>query len=152
MIRSLTDGERAIAIEAFGSALELEVVRILTTPWPFDRAFVPGRWFGRDWIAWPSASLPPDIAEASVAHQATLVHELTHVWQSQNGVNLLLGKLRAGDGAAAYRYPVGEAVAWDRLSIEQQAMVVEHRFKLSRGMKTPEARGFYDRLCPWVDV
>ena len=58
VIRSLTDGERSLAAEAFGDALALDSIRFLPAPWPFDRAFVPGRWFGRDWIVWPARTLP----------------------------------------------------------------------------------------------
>lgn len=148
MIRALTEGERALATEAFGDALQLERLRFLSAPWPFDRAFVPGRWFGRDWIVWPGASLPADMAAAPLRFQAVFVHELTHVWQAQQGINLLSGKIRAGDRPSSYEYPVGMDCDWGRLNIEQQAMVVEHRFRLTRGQRTPADRAFYDRVCP----
>ena len=148
MIRALTDGERDLADEAFADALDLDSIRFLPAPWPFNRAFVPGRWFGRDWIVWPADALPPDIAAAPLRLQAMLVHELTHVWQAQQGVNLLTGKLRAGDRPSSYEYPVGMDCDWGGLNIEQQAMVVEHRFRLSRGQRTPADRAFYDRVCP----
>ena len=148
MIRPLTDGERALATEAFGDALHLDAIRFLTAPWPLDRAFVPGRWFGRDWIVWPARTLPPDIMSAPLPLQALLIHELTHVWQAQQGVNLLTGKIRAGDRPSSYEYPVGMACHWDGLNIEQQAMVVEHRFRLSRGGRVPADHAFYDRICP----
>ena len=148
MIRSLTDGERALAAEAFGEALALDPIRLLPVPPPFDRAFVPGRWFRRDWIVWPRRTLPPDIAAAPLRLQAVLIHELTHVWQAQQGVNLLTGKLRAGDRPSSYEYPVGMDCDWGGLNIEQQAMVVEHRFRLTRGQTTPADRAFYDRVCP----
>ncbi|MDO9586295.1 MAG: hypothetical protein Q7J13_00015 [Brevundimonas sp.] len=148
MIRGLTPGERRLAVEAFDDALALDGIRFLPAPWPFDRAFVPGRWFGQDWIVWPGRTLPPDLAAATLRLQAVLVHELTHVWQAQQGVNLLTGKLRAGDRPAAYEYPVGLDCGWEALNIEQQAMVVEHRFRLSRGQRAPADAAFYDRVCP----
>lgn len=148
MIRALTAGERALAEEAFGDSLILETVRFLQVPRPFDRAFVAGRWFARDWIVWPGRSLPADIAAAPLQLQATFIHELTHVWQAQQGVNLLTGKLKAGDRPSSYEYPVGMDCDWGDLNIEQQAMVVEHRFRLTRGQKTPADRAFYDRVCP----
>lgn len=148
MIRTLTAGELALAEEAFGDSLELGKIRLLPSPWPFNRAFVAGRWFGRDWIVWPGRTLPPDIADAAMRLQATFIHELTHVWQAQQGVNLLTGKLKAGDRPSSYEYPVGMDCDWGDLNIEQQAMVVEHRFRLSRGGKTPADQAFYDRVCP----
>ena len=148
MIRALTTGERALAHEAFGETLDLDRVRLLPSPWPFNRAFVPGNWFGRTWIVWPRPTLIEDLSEATLKFQAMLVHELTHVWQAQQGVNLLTGKLRAGDSIASYEYPVGVDCDWGRLNIEQQAMVVEHRFRLSRGGRVPADKDFYDRVCP----
>jgi hypothetical protein len=148
VIRPLTEGEAALARGAFGDALDLGPIRFLAAPRPLARAFVPGRWFGRDWIVWPRATLPADIAAASLKLQATLVHELTHVWQAQQGVNLLTGKIRAGDRPASYQYPVGMDCSWGGLNIEQQAMVVEHRFRLLNGGKAPAGADFYDRVCP----
>ncbi|MFN3931292.1 MAG: hypothetical protein ACK4JY_06020 [Brevundimonas sp.] len=148
MIRPLTTGERDLAREAFGDDLHSDTVRLLPAPWPFNRAFVPGRWFGREWIVWPARSLPPDITAAPLGLQALLIHELTHVWQAQQGVNLLTGKLRAGDRPASYAYPTGMDCRWAGLNIEQQAMVVEHRFRLLRGGAVPAPVEFYDRVCP----
>jgi len=148
MIRALKTGERALASEAFGESLELDRIRLLSSPWPFDRAFVAGRWFGRDWIVWPGRALPSDMASGPIRFQATFIHELTHIWQAQQGVNLLTGKLRAGDRPTSYEYPLGMDCAWGDLNIEQQAMVVEHRFRLTRGQRTPADRAFYDRVCP----
>lgn len=147
-MRRLTAGERALAEEVFGDALDLGPIRILPAPWPFARAFVPGRWFGRDWIVWPFRSLPEDFALALLHQQAVLVHELVHVWQAQQGINLLAGKLAAGDRRASYAYPLDDSCLWEKLNIEQQAMVVEHRFRLSRGGRAPGGQAFYDRVCP----
>lgn len=146
-MRGLTEGERRLARGEFGEALALDPVRIAGTPWPFDRAFVPGRWFGRDWILWPGRGLPADFAKAPVRLQAVFIHELVHVWQAQRGVNLLAGKIRAGDGPSAYGYPQAPC-GWDQLNIEQQAMAVEHRFKAGRGLRVPEEAALYGGLCP----
>lgn len=148
MRRPLTPGEIALAREQFGDGLEYGQIRFLRAPWPFTRAFVPGAWFGREWIVWPDKTLPEDLSKAALRLQAVFVHELTHVWQAQQGVNLITGKLRAGDRPASYEYPVAADCRWDDLNIEQQAMVVEHRFRLSRGMKVPADQSFYDRVCP----
>lgn len=148
MIRVLTVAEQALAEPVFGDSVNLASVRLLSSPWPFDRAFVAGRWFGRDWIVWPGRTLPRDIAAAPLRLQAIFIHELTHVWQAQQGVNLLTGKLKAGDRTSSYDYPLGMDCAWGDLNIEQQAMVVEHRFRLSRGGRTPADQAFYDRVCP----
>lgn len=149
-VRALTPNEVELAVEVFGDALRLETVRVLRTPWPFTRAFVPGRWFWREWILWPSERYESDMAVAPLPVQATFIHEMVHVWQAQKGVNLLFAKLKAGDTADSYRYEVNDDCFWDGLNIEQQAMVVEHRFRLSRGLRVPADRAFYDRVCPLV--
>lgn len=147
-VRALTLAERDLALEAIGPALDLDPVRLLATPWPLVRAFVPGFWFGRGWIVWPRRQWVEDVTQAPIGAQALLVHELVHVWQAQVGVNLLAGKLRAGDRPASYVYPLDDACVWEGLNIEQQAMVVEHRFRLSRGRAVPGDHAFYDRVCP----
>lgn len=147
MIRSLTEGERALAAEMFGEALWLDTIRMVTAPWPVFRAFVAGRWFGRDWIVWPRADAAPDFALETVRRQAVFIHELVHVWQAQSGVGLAGAKLRAGFSEAAYLYP-DQPCGWDALNIEQQAMVVQHRFLRMHGIAVPPAHEHFDRLCP----
>lgn len=146
--RSLTTGETELARSVFGNAIRLETVRILSAPWPLTRAFVPGCWFGRDWIVWPGKQVPADASKAPLGVQALLIHELVHVWQAQQGVNLLAAKIRAGDSAASYRYPL-DCADWTTLNIEQQASLIEHRFRLSKGQGMPADVAFYDRLCPF---
>ncbi|WP_374469478.1 hypothetical protein [Phenylobacterium sp.] len=130
--RSLTPGERALAAEMFGAGLDAARVRIWAIPL-WNRAFVAGP----SLIAWPARDLPMDFAQASLAAQGVFVHELTHVWQAQNGVTLLLAKLRAGDSEASYAYEAAGLSDFARLNIEQQAMVVQHAFLASRGARTP---------------
>ena len=79
MARQLTSGEAALAREALGQDFDAGPVRILAAPWPVKRAFVIGRWFGRDWIVWPRTALPDDIAAAPLGRQSTFIHELTHL-------------------------------------------------------------------------
>ncbi|WP_337187809.1 hypothetical protein [Phenylobacterium sp.] len=138
-IRSLTAGERALGAEMFGAGLDTDRVRILAVP-AWNRAFVAGPTL----IVWPAATCPVDFAAAEVPlrHQAVFVHELTHVWQAQNGISLILAKLRAGDGPRAYAYDL-DGPPFAAMNIEQQAMVVEHAFLASRGDETPHPAARY---------
>lgn len=149
MIRGLTPGEARLADAVLGGDLDPSRVRLLASPWPFDRAFVPGRAFGHEWIVWPNRTLPSDFTTAPLRLQAVFVHEMVHVWQAQQGVNLLTGKLSAGDSAASYTYPTDDGCHWCTLNIEQQAMLVEHRFRLSRGAYAPAGEAFYERVLPF---
>ena len=139
-VRRLTAGERRLAAEMFGRGLDAARVRIFAIP-VWDRAFVAGPGL----IVWPAATARPDFAAADVplAVQAVFVHELTHVWQAQNGVWLLAAKLRAGDSAAAYAYDLAGDSDFARLNIEQQAMVVEHAFLSLRGVRAQHSPELY---------
>jgi hypothetical protein len=146
--RRLTEEERALAAEVFGDALDPAPVRVLALPasWP-DRAFVPGRAFGRSWIVYPRAQARRDFSTGPLWSQATFVHELVHVWQAQAGVWLPWAKLRAGDGRRAYRYGL-DGRPFASLNIEQQAMAVEHAFRLSRGGTAPFEAAAYQGWLP----
>lgn len=147
--RSLTGAEKALARRVFGDHIELDTVRFIASPKPFNRAFVAGRWFGRDWIVWPGERLAEDYSAAELSSRATFIHELVHVWQAQQGVNLAWAKIRAGDSADAYGYVPDDNCRWGGLNIEQQAMVVEHAFKLSQGGAAPAAKAFYRSIAPF---
>jgi hypothetical protein len=143
----LAPGERALAEEVFGSGLNADRVRIAAIPL-WDRAFVAGPGL----MVWPRAALRPDFGapETPLAVQATFVHELTHVWQAQNGVRLLIAKLKAGDSAASYAYDLDAPCEFATLNIEQQAMVVEHAFLASRGRAVQHPPEAYANLGrPW---
>jgi hypothetical protein len=137
-LRRLTAGERALAAEMFGAGLDPARVRILALP-VWNRAFVAGPGL----IVWPAAQAPLDFADEPLPAQAVFVHELTHVWQAQNGVALLLAKLKAGDSDASYAYDLAGGPDFAALNIEQQAMVVEHAFLASRGARTPHPAELY---------
>lgn len=127
-LRPLTRGERALACEMFGEALDAARIRLIALPvWP--RAFATGKTL----LAFPTAQAATDFAAAPLALQGLFVHELTHVWQAQNGTALLPAKIRAGDGRAAYAYDLFDGRGFADLNIEQQAMVAQHAFLASRG-------------------
>jgi hypothetical protein len=141
LTRPLTSAERDLAHEMFGSAVDPSGVRILALPvWP--RAFVAGPRL----IAWPASQLPADFGAAPLGLQAVFVHELTHIWQAQRGVSLLLAKLKAGDSAASYAYDLAAGPGFAALNIEQQAMVVQHAFLASRGAETPFPARLYAEI------
>jgi hypothetical protein len=133
-LRRLTGGEKALAAAVFGSALALERVRIFALP-VWRRPFAAGPAL----VFWPASSALEDFSQARLSLQGVLVHELTHVWQAQAGVNLVLAKLRAGDGPEAYHYEPVVGLRFSDLNIEQQAMAVQHAFLASRGASTPFA-------------
>ena len=128
--RRFTAGECGLATEMFGAGIAPERLRLLALP-IWRRAFVAGPGL----MVWPRARLRNDFAAGDVplSVQAVFVHELTHVWQAQNGMRLLWAKLKAGDRPEAYAYDLDCGATFRDLNIEQQAMVVEHAFLASRG-------------------
>jgi len=144
-LRRLTEGERGLAAEMFGPALDARRVRILALP-VWSRAFVAGPAL----MVWPAAQAAADFSAAALGVQAVFVHELTHVWQAQQGVGLLRAKLRAGDSAASYAYDLAAGPAFPALNIEQQAMVVQDAFLSRRGQSTPHPAKLYaDAASSW---
>lgn len=142
-LRRLTTAERDLAREVFGSGLDAARVRVFAAPlWP--RAFAPCSRL----IVWPAKGALEDFGAASVRLQSVFVHELTHVWQAQHGVNLLAAKLRAGDGPRAYAYDLGRDCDFAGLNIEQQAMMVQHAFLAARGAGAPYPAELYLAAAP----
>lgn len=139
-LRRLSEGECALAREVFGAGIEPARIRILAIPF-WNRAFVAGPGL----IVWPAATVRTDFSEPAtpLRVQGVFVHELTHVWQAQNGVQLLLAKIKAGDREESYAYDLSGGPAFPAMNIEQQAMVVEHAFLASRGGKAPHDRALY---------
>lgn len=145
MLRPLTEGEQALAREVFGADLDAGRVRLFSIPY-WNRAFVAS---GR-LVVWPARAMRPDFAAPDVplTVKAVFVHELTHVWQAQNGVSLLLGKVRAGDGPKSYAYDLAAGAEFSQLNIEQQAMVVQHAFLLRHGGQAPFPAEAYASVLP----
>ena len=153
--RPLTPGERDLSREMFGDALQLHAVRVLSCPLlarTTRRPFCAGGllWPGRSLILYPPAEARADFADAPRGEQGVFIHEMTHVWQSQRGVNLLLAKLRAGDAPASYAYDLTPGCAWDGFNIEQQAMLVQHAFLLRRGRPSRHPESTYLAVLPFT--
>jgi hypothetical protein len=153
-VRGLTEGERRLAEEVFGPGLDTERVRIWSPPVPKPlrrRPFVPGDllWPGRDLIIWSGAPLDFTATEVPAYTRSVFVHEMTHVWQSQQGVNLLFAKLRAGDSAASYQYVLETGSRWPAFNIEQQAMIVQHDYLRRCGGECPYPAEAYAAVLPF---
>lgn len=144
-LRRLTPGEQALATQVFGPGLRVDRVLLLTIPL-WNRPFAAG---GR-LLVWPARAALPDFSKGPLFLQSVFVHEMTHVWQAQNGVNLILAKLQAGDSRASYAYDLADGRPFQALNIEQQAMVIQHAFLAGRGGAAPHPRAAYDRiLAAW---
>ena len=120
--RMLATSEKDILFPIFGDAVAYEKVRIVTS----------------SLIAAPTTlgnyiRIPPGYSISN----ATLVHEMTHIWQFQTRGNSYISDslvhqtaaiISGGDRNAAYSYTIVPGQSFSRYTAEQQAMIVEDYF------------------------
>ncbi|MCG3878061.1 type IV secretion protein Rhs [Psychrobacter sp. Ps6] len=118
--RYLTVGEIALARLVFGDSLKLDEVRLKTTWWVLKNYAVSPNgniYFNpADWI--------DDFSAASLGKQSWLIHELTHVWQLQQGLKVVRGALID----RRYDYVLETGKSFFEYGIEQQARMVQDYF------------------------
>ena len=128
--RPLTSAEIAMARSVFGDAIDYAPVRIEQRKWAF---FQP-----RETVMAPTGCIHfhpkgtryrDDFACGNLDDQGLLIHELTHIWQSQNGIYLPLRR----HPFCRYDYAIRAGLPLKRYGIEQQAEIVRHTFVLRRG-------------------
>lgn len=134
--RYLTDRERALAKGMFGHAIDLTQVRIIRRKWfPFQPRKVTMAPRGNIHFHPEGAAYCDCFASSPRQWQGHLVHELVHVWQHQQGVNLVLRR----HPFCRYSYTIKPGWTLDRYGIEQQAEIVRHTFLLRQGVTVPGA-------------
>ena len=130
-VRPLTAGERAIAAHVFGPALDPDPVTLRRGKWfPFQPRAVTMAPDGHVWFHPRGTEWRDDFAAAGLASRKLFVHELTHVWQTQSGVNLILARRPF----APYAYlPLTPGKPFPAYGIEQQACIVADAYVLGEG-------------------
>ena len=129
--RPLTPGEIALTRSVFGDAIDPGTVTVRRRRWfPFQP---------RDTVMAPSGHLHfhpktslyrDDFAGEDVHAQGLFIHEMTHVWQHQRGVCLLVAR----HPFCRYHYSLKPGWPLWRYGIEQQAEIVRHAFLLRKGV------------------
>ena len=146
--RPLTQAETALAAAMFGDAIDYGRVRLARRKWAF---FQP-----KDVVMAPRGCIHfhprgqlwcEDFGVAHVTTQGLFLHEMTHVWQHQRGINLVLRR----HPFCRYDYSFRPGVTLPRYGIEQQAEIVRHAFLLRRGLIVPGAPPLsqYETLLPF---
>jgi len=147
--RPLSPGEIALAESVFGDAIDYAKVRVHERKyWPFHL---------RDWIMAPDGQLwlhpagplaGVDFATAGIALQGLFIHEMTHVWQHQQGLCLLLRR----HPFCRYAYRLEPGKAFERYGIEQQAEIARDAFLARSGLTRPGAdpTADYAALLPFT--
>lgn len=147
--RPPTDGERRLIDHVFGGALDHERMTFRRGKWWFlQPAWIVMAPDGHIWFHPNNLSWRADFATAPLGLRALVVHELVHVWQHQQGVDLV----RARKPFASYRYlPLKPGKPFGAYGIEQQAEIVRHAYVLREGGRVPHAPplGAYAALIPF---
>jgi hypothetical protein len=147
--RPLTAGEIALAYSVFGTAIDYAPVRIIQRKWAF---FQP-----RETVMAPRGNLHfhpkgcqycDDFAHGHRDEQGLFIHEMTHVWQHQQGIFLPLRRLPF----ARYDYAIRPGQPLVRYGIEQQAEIVRHAFLLRAGATVRGAPPLaqYESILPFA--
>ena len=118
--RKLNNNEIALARSVFGESIELDKIHLKTAWWVLKNYAVSPNgniYFNQaNWIA--------DFSKASISKQSWLIHELTHIWQLQNGLKVVRGALIN----RRYNYVLIAGKPFIKYGIEQQARMVEDYF------------------------
>ena len=131
-LRSLTANEIEMAKTVFSDGIDYTRVRIrrgLPLMPNMKVAVSPN-----GCIYFPKQSCPADFALADRSYRIWLIHELTHVWQYQQGFRTWLGGLALALSGGyrkrrAYAYPPPEQItSFNDLNMEQQADLIAHYF------------------------
>lgn len=149
--RPLTPGERALAAGVFGSTLDPDRVTLRRGKWfPFQPRAVTMAPDGHVWFHPHGSEWRDDFAAAGLASRTLLVHELTHVWQHQRGVNLVLRRYPF----MRYAYlPLEPGKPFAAYNLEQQACIVADAYLVGQGARVAGAPllAAYAALLPFDD-
>lgn len=126
--------------EMFGDAVDCVPVRVRRRRWfPFQPVGTLMAPTGHIHLHPRSPHYRDDFAAADVRLQALFLHEMTHVWQSQQRGRWYLPLMR--HPACRYDYALRPGWTLERYGIEQQAEIVRHIFLLERGIMVPGTAG-----------
>lgn len=118
--RQLTEGEIALARSVFGDSLKLDGVQLKTAWWVLKHYAVSPNgniyFHPADWVT--------DFSQCALGKQSWLIHELTHVWQLQQGLKVVRGAIIN----RRYDYVLEAGKSFFNYGIEQQARMVQDYF------------------------
>jgi hypothetical protein len=121
--RSLTPGERGLVASLFGAAVDPWPVRVYNKCWwPLQPRRIIMAPDGNLWCHPKGATWRADWSAETPLAQAFFLHEMTHVWQWQQGIYLPLVR----PPFARYRYRLVPGKPLSAYGIEQQAEIVRH--------------------------
>jgi hypothetical protein len=136
--RALTPGECALVREVFAHAINLELVRIrLARFFPFQPAATVMAPMGHIHFHPAGPHYRDDFAAATLPLQGLFIHEMVHVWQTQQKGRWWLPLMRHPFCRYEYRFEPEKPFA--AYGIEQQAELVRHAFLAMRQCPASDA-------------
>ena len=81
------------------------------------------------WLSPKGSLYCDDFCQGPIERQGLFIHEMTHIWQHQQGVNLIVRR----HPFCRYGYTLRPGWALQRYGIEQQAEIVRHYWLLTQG-------------------
>jgi hypothetical protein len=130
--RPLTRGECALACSVFGAALDPAPVRVRRRRFflfqPVGTVMAP---MGHIHFHPGNADYCDDFSTAPLSLQGLFIHELVHVWQTQQHGRFYLPLVRHPFCRYEYRFEPGKP--FTAYGIEQQAELVRHAFLAAQG-------------------
>ena len=118
--RALNEAEIKMAHSVFGPDFDVSQVRLKTAWWVLKNYAVSPNgniYFNpEDWTE--------DFSKAPLGRKSWLIHELTHVWQLQQGLKVVRGAVMN----RRYEYTLADGKSFFAYGIEQQARMVQDYF------------------------
>ena len=149
--RPLTPSEVTLARSIFGDAIDYAPVRLHNRKWAFFQprhtVMAPD---GHMWFHPKGQSYCDDFCTAGLDAQGLFLHEMTHVWQRQQGVFLPLRR----HPFCRYDYALKPGQLFEHYGLEQQAEIVRHAFLIREGRALPGAPPLdqYQSILPFGTV
>lgn len=132
--RHLTPGEVALARTVFGEAIDYGAVKLKRRKFfPFQPRRITMAPRGHIHFHPHGSAWCDDFSATNLERQGLLIHELTHVWQTQMRGDWYLIFNR--HPFCRYRYTLKPGQPFGAYGIEQQAEIVKHAFWLRHGVK-----------------
>ncbi len=148
--RPLTPSEIDLARSVFGDAIDYAPVRLHRRKWAFFQprgvVMAPD---GHIWFHPKGQSYCDDFCASDLDAQGLFLHEMTHVWQRQQGIYLPLRR----HAFCRYGYVLKPGQGFGRYGLEQQAEIVRHAFLIREGRTVPGAPSLdqYRSVLPFDD-
>lgn len=136
----MTPGEVELARTVFGDAIDYSGVQIRRRKWfPLQPRQITMAPRGHLHFHPDGNAYCDDFANESLLRQGLLIHELTHVWQTQKRGDWYLVLNR--HPFCRYHYALKPGQPFAKYGIEQQAEIVKHAFWLRHGAKIAGVSG-----------